>query len=235
MPRPSRPRWRSAGRRRSTTHPSSGRSAAEDGGGETFLARARNGRSPGEESRSVRRCGTGDRGAAVLWPDQAMRGQMARAGPTALRRRRGGYRVTRARGQPDWAKEKKPLRTDGRHCMSRPLATQLPYGESCHAQWRRRLDPIEALQRPRSARVGDQRSARQHPLKSRTAEAHPGLAGDVSDQAISRRRASSGVGRGAESTMRVQAVAATTIAPITAMACCQPSADMPMCARPSVA
>ena len=32
------------------THPSSGRSAAEDGGGETFLARARNGRSPGEES-----------------------------------------------------------------------------------------------------------------------------------------------------------------------------------------
>src|SRR3954452_12979803 len=27
-----------------------GRSAAEDGGGETFLARARNGRSPGEES-----------------------------------------------------------------------------------------------------------------------------------------------------------------------------------------
>src|SRR3984957_7530912 len=52
-PRPSRPRWRSAGRRRSTTHPSSGRSAAEDGGGETFLSSARNGRSPGEESRST--------------------------------------------------------------------------------------------------------------------------------------------------------------------------------------
>ncbi len=28
--------------------------------------------SPGEESRSVRRCGSGDRGAAVLRPDQAM-------------------------------------------------------------------------------------------------------------------------------------------------------------------
>src|ERR1700720_4539628 len=52
-PRPSRPRWRSAGRRRSTTHPSAGRSAAEDGGGETFLSSARNGRSPGEESRST--------------------------------------------------------------------------------------------------------------------------------------------------------------------------------------
>src|SRR5215469_10720247 len=38
-PRPSRPRWRSAGRRRSTTHPLAGRSAAEDGGGETFLPR----------------------------------------------------------------------------------------------------------------------------------------------------------------------------------------------------
>src|SRR6185369_4892294 len=33
---------------RRRTH--SGRSAAEDGGGETFLARARNGQSPGEES-----------------------------------------------------------------------------------------------------------------------------------------------------------------------------------------
>src|SRR6266849_8411646 len=33
-PRPSRPRWRSSGRRRSTTHPQ-GRSTAEDGGGET--------------------------------------------------------------------------------------------------------------------------------------------------------------------------------------------------------
>src|SRR5262249_37169299 len=73
-------------------------------------------------------------------------------------------------------------------------------------------------------------------LKSRTAEAQPGQAGDVSDQAISRRRqALSGVGRGAESTMRAQAVAATTIAPITAMACCQPPADMPMCARPRAA
>jgi hypothetical protein len=45
----------------------------------------------------------------------------------------------------------------------------------------------------------------------------------------------SGVGRGAESTMRAQAVAAMTIAPITAIACRQPSAGMPMCARPSAA
>src|SRR5271166_110084 len=70
-PRPPRPRWRSGSRRRSTTHPFAGRSAAEDGGGRLSCL-ARNGRSPGEESRSVRRCVSGDRGAAVLRPDQAM-------------------------------------------------------------------------------------------------------------------------------------------------------------------
>jgi hypothetical protein len=76
-PRPSRPRWRSAGRRRSTTHPSSGRSAAEDGGGETFLPREEWAKPRGRKSHR-RRCGTGDRGAAVLWPDQAVRGRVAR-------------------------------------------------------------------------------------------------------------------------------------------------------------
>jgi hypothetical protein len=53
--------------------------------------RARNGRSPGEESRSVRRCGSGDRGAAVLRPDQAIeRPGGSRAPNGTLRRRRGG-------------------------------------------------------------------------------------------------------------------------------------------------
>src|SRR4029450_7774030 len=73
-PRPSRPRWRSAGRRRSTTHPSSGRSAAEDGGGETFLPREEWAKPRGRKSHR-RRCGSGDRGAAVLWPDQPKRGR----------------------------------------------------------------------------------------------------------------------------------------------------------------
>ena len=45
----------------------------------------------------------------------------------------------------------------------------------------------------------------------------------------------SGIGREAESIMRAQAVAATTIAPINAIACLQPSAGMPMCATPSAA
>src|SRR5262245_45428610 len=38
----------------------------------------------------------------------------------------------------------------------------------------------------------------------------------------------SGIGRGAESIMRAQAVSAMTIAPINAIACLQPSAGMPM-------
>src|SRR6516225_316970 len=75
-PRPSRPRWRSAGRRRSPPHPSSGRSAAEDGGGESFLSREEWAKPRGRKSHR-RRCGSGGRGAAVLWPDQAIRGRVA--------------------------------------------------------------------------------------------------------------------------------------------------------------
>jgi len=52
------------------THLLAGRSAAEDAGGETFLGTARNGRSPGEESRDAA-LRSGDRGAAGLRPDQA--------------------------------------------------------------------------------------------------------------------------------------------------------------------
>ena len=43
------------------------------------------------------------------------------------------------------------------------------------------------------------------------------------------------VSGGAMSAMRAHAVAATAIAPITAIACRQPSAGMPICARPSAA
>src|SRR3981081_827520 len=68
-PRPSRPRWRSAGRRRSTTHPVAGRSEGEGGGDETFLPREEWAKPRGRKSQR-RRFGSGDRGAAVLWADQ---------------------------------------------------------------------------------------------------------------------------------------------------------------------
>src|SRR5579883_2644016 len=67
-PRPSRPRWRSAGRRRSPTHPPAGWSAAEDALGETFLPREEWAKPRGRKSRRGR-CGSGDRGAAGLRPD----------------------------------------------------------------------------------------------------------------------------------------------------------------------
>jgi hypothetical protein len=106
-----------------------------------------------------RRCGTGDRGAAVLWPDQAIRGHVARAGPTALRRRRGGYRRTRTRGRPHRAKEKKPLRTEGRHCMSRPRPHSARMADRV-ASTETPPQCDRALQRPLWSRVGgDQRPA----------------------------------------------------------------------------
>ena len=80
------PRWRSSGRRRSTTH-SRLRAAAQrrmaDGG---FLASR--GMTACRQGKKVsgRRCGIGDRGAAVLRPDQAIRGSVERSHPTALGR-----------------------------------------------------------------------------------------------------------------------------------------------------
>jgi hypothetical protein len=62
--------------------PPLGRSAAEDGGGETFLPREEWAKPGGRNSRR-RHCGTGDRGAAVLRPDRAIRGSVVRLGPTA--------------------------------------------------------------------------------------------------------------------------------------------------------
>jgi hypothetical protein len=58
-------------RRRSTPHPLAGRSAAEDGGGATFLPREEWAKPRGRKS-CRRRCGSGDRGAAVLRLDQAI-------------------------------------------------------------------------------------------------------------------------------------------------------------------
>jgi hypothetical protein len=152
-----------------------------------FLAREEWAKPRGRKSHR-HRCGPGDRGAAVLWPDQAIRGPVARAGPTALRRRRGGNRAARTRGRSHRAKEKKPLRADGRHCMSQHPAAQ--------ALWANRVAPdgddasIRSKHRdePRyGSRAGDPKRL-QPPLKSQTAEARPAWAATSADKAISRRR-----------------------------------------------
>jgi hypothetical protein len=110
--RPSRPRWRSAAkgdRRRTRLRAAALRRTAAV---RLFLACARNGRSPGEKSLTAAVAAQAIEALAVLWPDQAIRGQWL-AGPTVLRRRRGGYRTARTRGQARRAKDKKPWRTDG--------------------------------------------------------------------------------------------------------------------------
>ena len=129
-PRPSRPRWRSAGRRRSTPHPFTGRSRAEDGGGATFLPREEWAKPRGRKS-NRRRCGSGDRGAAVLWPDQP------RKRPWVARRTASsGEVVANLKGpaQEDWHTG----RTDGGHSVEKrrhhPSSTdrrQRPSPASC--------------------------------------------------------------------------------------------------------
>jgi hypothetical protein len=186
-----------------------------------------------------RRCGTGDRGADVLWPDQAIRGPVARVGPTAVRRRRGGNRVTRTRGRPHGAKEKKPLRTEGRHCMFRPRPHSAPHGGSCRIHRGAASVRSSAAATALWSRLGgDQRPAPSTTTLETTNGEGSALIGQR--RQLMRRchaggNALSGVGRGAESTMRSQAVTATMIAPATATACRQPSAGMPTCARPSAA
>ena len=196
---------------------------------------ARNGRSPGEESL------TGAVAAQAIEAQPSF-GQIKPSEATwfarsdSTRRRRGGYRMTRTRGQARQAKEKKHLRTDGRHCMSGPRPHNAPHGGSCRIRWRRHPGPIEPLQRPRSGHalgIRD-RSSRPVEIANRGSSALPGRRRQRIGRCHAGGNALSGTGR-AESAMRAQAVAATTIAPVTATACRQPSADMPMCARPSAA
>jgi hypothetical protein len=104
-----------------------------------------------------------------------------------------------------------------------------PYGESCRARWRRRLDPIEALQRTALwSRAGDPKSA-----QTAIEIANGGSSALLGQRRQRIRRyhaggnALSGVGRGAASAIRAQAVDATMIAPATAIACRQSSAGTP--------
>src|SRR5215831_3887419 len=147
-------------------------SAAEDGGGETFLPREEWAKPRGRKSHR-RRCGTGDRGADVLWPDQAIRGPVARAGPTALRRRRGGNRVTRTRGRPRVAKERNPCVQMGVTSMSRQPARQRPHCGSCRIHRDAASVRASAAATALWSRVGAirDRLRQQPPSKRRTARA----------------------------------------------------------------
>src|SRR5437763_15484424 len=106
-PRPSRPRWRSAGRRRAATHPLAGRSTAEDGGGETFLPREEWAKPRGRKS--IRPPLRHRRSRRSRPPARSSHGEatwLAFAN-SILGRRRGGHRIARTRDPALRAKEKK--------------------------------------------------------------------------------------------------------------------------------
>jgi len=127
-PRLSRPRWRSAGRRRSTTHPlwagAQRRMAAE-----RLSCFARNGRT-GVPARL--RAGWHAQGKKVSPPPLRQRRSrhsrpLARSshrrpygspGPRYSRRTRGGYRAVRTRGRAHRAKKKKLLRRERRSLVA---------------------------------------------------------------------------------------------------------------------
>ena len=136
-----------------------------------------------------RRCGRGDRGADVLWPDQAIRGPVARVGPTALRRRRGGNRVTRTRGRPHGAKEKKPLRTEGRHCMSGPRPHSARMADRV-ASTETPPQCDRALQRPRCGHALVAISVNNHPRNDERRGLSLDWPATSADEAVSRRRQS---------------------------------------------
>src|SRR5258708_713529 len=81
-------------RRRSTTHPQ-GRSTAEDGGGETFLAREEWAQPRGRKSHR-RHCGKAIEALPSCGPITPSRGREGRAPDSLARRRRGSHGPARA-------------------------------------------------------------------------------------------------------------------------------------------
>jgi hypothetical protein len=162
-PRPSRPRWRSAGRRRSMTHPS--RAGAQRRMAAVRLSWLARGMGEAQGKKVS---------PPPLRPRRSRRSRpLARSshqrprgspGPTAVRIRRGRYRVTRTRGQARRAKEKKHWRTDGRPrhvrtrqhsaCMGDLVASELigPHRSRCNerAEVTRERSKIGSVNHPRN-------------------------------------------------------------------------------------
>src|SRR5215831_8251120 len=181
-PRPSRPRWRSAGRRRSPPHPSSGQSAAEDGGGETLLAREEWAKPRGRKSRR-RHCGTGDRGAAVLWPDQAIRGRVASVRQPEEKTWRILSEPHKRPGPPGEEKETLACRWARPQHAWNPLAQRLL---SCAL--RHRLGQSAACAAPWSCIGSESEIGPTRLLKTTSGEISPLWSARLADQAMSDRR-----------------------------------------------
>ena len=195
--------------------------------------------SPGEESRPVRRCGSGDRGAAVLRPDQAMErpcGPRAEQHPREKTWRTSNVLHKRP-GFPGEEKETPGVQKGQRHdpairadgdaadgtCLCRPGGARRPersnegLGVPGHAD--------EPHSPRRNSTSSTMRTAQPHP--SRVAPANGNDAGPPAP-----RRSTCG---GTNSDMRAQAVPPTRTAPTIAKASRQPSDGTPIWASPNVA
>src|ERR1700677_1583350 len=112
-PRPSRPRWRSVSRRRSTTHPPGPKRQWRTATGRLSCL-ARNAGPAGRGRKSPRRrCGLGDRGAAGLRPDRAKERTRGPCSDSILKRRHDELGAGEARGRKDQKRRRKPRRRKG--------------------------------------------------------------------------------------------------------------------------
>ena len=191
--------------------------------------------SPGEESRPVRRCGSGDRGAAALRPDQAMERP---CGPrTEQHPREKTWRTSIALHKrpafPGEGKETLAFRKDDVTARQSVQTATLPS--------ERVSVGLEALANPSVAGAAARPVTRTsgHRTEIRTiddeARAHPSLVATASGNDAGPPATRRSVRGGTNSVMRAQAVPPTRTAPTTAKASRQPSDGTPICASPSVA
>ena len=135
---------------------------------------------------------------------------------------------------PSWGEGKETLAYRRRHCMSGPRPHSARMADRV-ASTETPPQCDRALQRPRCGHALVAISVNNHPRNDERRGLSLGQPRQLMRRCHAGGNALSGVERGAESTMRAQAVAATMIAPATATVSRQPSADMPMWARPSAA
>src|SRR6266540_3946744 len=198
---------------------------------------ARNGRSPGEESLTAAVAAQAIEAQPSFGQIKPSEATWVAPGPTALRKKTWRKSSSPHKRPPSSGEGKETLA-----CRWASLHVPTP-GRAGPMANRVAPDGGDASIRSKHCNEPRYRSRAGDPKSAQTAIE---IANDGSSALLGQRRqrirryhvggnALSGVGRGAASAIRAQAVAATMIAPATAIACRQSSAGTPMCARPSAA
>ena len=185
-----------------------------------------------------RRCGSGDRGAAVLRPDQA---KERPCGPRAEQHPREKTWRTSNRPAQEVRHSRRRKRNPGvekgrRHDPTDPGRRRRPPQEHGVCRPERRGRPSK---RCKGRRVSRSRGRSSHRADTQPiddeAQAHPSLVAAASGSDAGPPATPVPAFGGTNSVMRAQAVPPTRIAPTTAKASRQPSDGTPICASPSVA